>query len=659
MTQKFTKLNIGDIVATTGNRMFKKLTFDYTVNGVWKFNDTLLEQFSDIQQNVTFISRGIEYNTLEYSLVDDTIYYGNTTVYASEWNALASRVITFTDTQIVSEEFYDWLIANAIPYMEATEGLSYSLVEAESSGADYDYYACTGIGSATDTEIVIAMEIDGIPVTKISNRAFYQCTTITSVLIPDNITAIGQEAFGYCENLEKLTLPNHITEIGYRMLYRCSSLKNIVIPDQVTTVGDYAFQGCSSLEKITIPKRVTSLGDYAFAGCFSLAAIEIGENVTKLGKYSFRGCTSLTHIVLPHSVTSIGNDAFSDCTHLASIDLGNSVTTIGNNAFRGCYRLVEVINHSNLNIVAGSTDYGRIAEYAIAVHTRECRIWNNENYLFYSYGGVNYLLGYAGNEDELVLPDSYNTEPYEIYTRAFYDCTNIVRIVIPQLVINIGEDVFYGCTSLTSIDVVENNSVYSSIDGNLYTKEGKVLMQYAVGKQDLTFTIPDVVESISNRAFFDCYSLTSVTIPDRVTSIGEYAFAWCHSLTSVIIPDSVTTIGKSTFDQCYRLRSVTIGNSVTYISDSMFSVCECLTSVVIPDGVTDIGDSAFIDCVSLASVTIPASVTHIGQYAFNGTSLTHIYYCGTMEQWRTITKDIGNDDLTAATIHCNYVTNID
>jgi len=100
-------------------------------------------------------------------------------------------------------------------------------------------------------------------------------------------------------------------------------------------------------------------------------------------------------------------------------------------------------------------------------------------------------------------------------------------------VTSIGDSAFYGCSSLTSIEVSENNSVYKSIDGNLYTKAGKTLIQYAIGKTVKLFTIPDSVTSIGGRAFEGCRSLTSVEIPDSVTSIGDWAFEWCSSLTSI------------------------------------------------------------------------------------------------------------------------------
>jgi hypothetical protein len=169
-------------------------------------------------------------------------------------------------------------------------------------------------------------------------------------------------------------------------------------------------------------------------------------------------------------------------------------------------------------------------------------------------------------------------------------------------VTSIDDSSFEYCCSLTSIEVDENNTAYKSIDGNLYTKDGKTLIKYAIGKTATSFTIPNNVTSIGSGAFSDCDNLTSVEIPNSVTSIGEYAFYECYNLTSVEIGNSVTSIGYGAFSDCDNLTNVTIGNNVTSIGYYAFSGCDNLTSVEIPDSVTSIGYSAFAYCSKLTSV---------------------------------------------------------
>jgi uncharacterized repeat protein (TIGR02543 family) len=143
-------------------------------------------------------------------------------------------------------------------------------------------------------------------------------------------------------------------------------------------------------------------------------------------------------------------------------------------------------------------------------------------------------------------------------------------------VTSIGDSAFEDCDSLTSITVGGNNTAYQSIDGNLYTKDGTTLIQYARGKTATEFVIPDSVTTIGFEAFAYCDGLTSVEIGDSVTTIGERAFYDCDSLTSVVIGEGVTTIGNSAFYDCDGLTSVVIPDSVTSIGYNAFSYCDSL-----------------------------------------------------------------------------------
>ena len=144
----------------------------------------------------------------------------------------------------------------------------------------------------------------------IADRVFNGCSVLTSVTLPEGVTAIGSGAFNRCSGLMNITIPENVTSIGSSAFFGCSGLTSVIIPEGVTSISDNTFEKCSGLTSIIIPEGVTSIGNYAFWGCSSLTSITIPENVTTIGKYAFYGCSGLTSITIPESVTSIGEYAF-------------------------------------------------------------------------------------------------------------------------------------------------------------------------------------------------------------------------------------------------------------------------------------------------------------------------------------------------------------
>ena len=278
----------------------------------------------------------------------------------------------------------------------------------------------------------------------------------------------------------------------------------------------------------------------------------------------------------------------------------------------------------------------------------------------------------------VVIPNSVKS----IGTLAFMGCDQLTSVIIPDGVTSIGSGAFDCCASLTSIEVAEDNEYYKDIDGNLYTKDGTTLLQYAIGKKDASFIIPEGVEKIGYEAFRNSKSLTTIVIPESVEEIGDQAFYCCYSLTSVTIGENskLTSISSSAFTDCnslyttennlkyvkangndyYILIAVTNENLSTYqinantkhIAGDVFYSCSKLSSIIIPDSVevlsdrafyycrsltsvtfgensklTSIGERAFSYCESLTSIVIPNSVTSIGEEAFfNCNSLTSVTF---------------------------------
>ncbi len=275
-----------------------------------------------------------------------------------------------------------------------------------------------------------------------------------------------------------------------------------------------------------------------------------------IGDYVFFDCTRLTSVTIPNSVTSIREGAFCFCTGFTSFTIPSNVTSIGDNAFQYCSGLTSVTISNSVTSIS---------------------------------------------------------------IEAFRNCIGLTSITIPNSVTSIGEGAFLSCSALTEIIVSEENSTFSSIEGVLFSKDKTILVTLPSSKSQ-SYTMPNSVISIGNKAFAGCSGLKSVSIPNSVTSIGYGAFSGCSGLTFVTLPDSVTSIGGYAFSGCIGLTFVTIPDSVTSIGDGAFYSCIELTSVTIPNSVTSIGRYTFCYCRGLTSVTIPNSVTSIGKEAFNGCS---------------------------------------
>lgn len=203
----------------------------------------------------------------------------------------------------------------------------------------------------------------------------------------------------------------------------------------------------------------------------------------------------------------------------------------------------------------------------------------------------------------------------------------------------------------------------------------------AKGAVEIPTKIKDIkVTSIGNEVFFGCSELTSIEIPSSVTSIGNFAFSGCSGLTGIEIPSSVTKIGEAAFSGCSGLTSINVeaGNEVYDSRDNCNAIIKKATNTLIqgckntkiPSSVTSIGYYAFYDCSGLTGIEIPSSVTSIGDLAFWFCSgLKDVYYTGTQEQWNAISFGSGGDVLNVFgaydedlrqnisipfTLHCNY-----
>jgi hypothetical protein len=289
-------------------------------------------------------------------------------------------------------------------------------------------------------ELVIPDTIEGNPVTSIGNEAFYSCTNLTGIAIPDGVTSIGKNAFFGCTSLTSVTIGNGVTSIGDYAFQNCTSLTSITIGNGVTSIGDNAFQNCTSLTSITIPDGVTSIGAYAFGFCSKLTSVTIPDSVTSIERFAFFQCTSLTNITIPDSVTTIGDDAFYDCSNLTSITFqGVAPTTVGTNAFSNT-------PDGAVAYVVWSTSFGASGADWNGLTVVGLLTWTTTN------EEVTITDCDQAAAGELVIPDTIEGNPVtSIGDYAFRSCTSLTSITIPDGVTSIGSGSFFNCTSLMSI----------------------------------------------------------------------------------------------------------------------------------------------------------------------------------------------------------------
>ena len=256
---------------------------------------------------------------------------------------------------------------------DPASGLSYTIVENQAVIIGFDApNGFNGILSVPD-------KLSGVSVVAIAQSAFSQCTSLTSITIPDSVTSIGVAAFFKCSNLSNITIPHGVSKIAYNSFFECTSLTSVTIPSSVTSIDGYAFAKCTSLTSVTIPSSVTSMGDGVFSGCIHLTSVAIPSGLTSMGNYLFYNCSSLSSVTIPNGVTSIGDNLFFNCSSLTSVTIPSGVTSIGNYAFCLC---------SSLNYVTFKNMVTSIGDGAFNIGSAKTIIFIVPNHLKEHYWNI-------------------------------------------------------------------------------------------------------------------------------------------------------------------------------------------------------------------------------------------------------------------------------
>ena len=328
----------------------------------------------------------------------------------------------------------------------------------------------------------------------ICDYLFYNCSKLTSINIPENVTSIGRGAFKCCSGLTSINIPQNVTSIREDTFLGCSSLTSINIPEGVTSIEDCAFSGCSGLKSISLPNSLKTIGDMenrfrggVFFYCRSLQTITIPKNVSLIGCNAFCDCSSLKSIILPNNLSTLGSDAFSGCTALKSIVIPPNVKKIDDNTFYKCCSLEEILLPKNLNTIGRSVFEGCTNLKSIVIPPNVKTI---EQYAF------------AGSNIEDIKIEFGMTK---VPDYAFYNCNTLKDIDLPHSVASIGDYAFRRCYSLTSINIP--SSVTSVCDSTF--EETVTALNIETSK--CLRVMPQLKSQIIEITFSDDYEETDVT----------------------------------------------------------------------------------------------------------------------------------------------------
>ena len=556
-------------------------------------------------------------------------------------------------------------------------------------------------------------------VTSIGKSAFYYCKSLKKVELGSSIEEIGENAFNYLNFSSDLDINlSKLIDVYYKgtiedwcninfMNYRSNPMnqgknfymlddnneyydvKEIEVPESIVSMNNYTFVGFRNLTKITIPfvgESLSSTNKY-FGYIFGAPSsdkqkeyipsslsdvIILGGN--GLSASAFKNCSNIKKISMPKSFNGISSGALYGCESLEELTLpfvGIDRNATGYNALFGIIfgystsdnGLYDVWQYYYFSSYKGNYYY-----YAIPETLKKVTVTDATTLYGLSSGGDKYAGAFlnCGNIEEIILNEGIT----EIGPRVFEKCTSITSIDIPDSVTSIGDLAFYGCTNLKTINVSDNNEYYKSIDGNLYTKDGKILLQYIISNTATYFAIPDTVTTIKDSAFRNCKKLKNITIPNSVVTIEQNAFYDCTGLIYVSIPSSVKTIGTNAFfnnkypaiyvsasskpsgwdaNWAYSYYPVYWGrnssnffeeNGIQYVlntsskvakiskyvgSDSEIIIPENITFNDVVYNVTTIADYGFCGCTTINKIEILNNITTIGKYAFSSCKNLTIY----------------------------------
>ncbi len=569
-----------------------------------------------------------------------------------------------TDTESVQpiiEEESSLLYASA-------DGLLYSVTD--------EGVVITGYDDSVPEILEIPSEIEDKSVISIASKAFLNCNKVKEVVIPDTVTQIGYMAFANCTALSSVTLPQNAPDTpegqnGYRgeIFSGCTSLTSVTIPKnwdridgymfngskitaldlsectKLATISRFAFYECEDLETVVLPDSLTGIGYRAFAYCDALNNVTLPSNSPEMLIESldyrgniFEGCTSLTSVTIPKDWDKIDGGMF-EKSEITTLDLSEctKLTTISQGAFYRCEKLETVVFPESL------TGIGFQAFAYCEALNNVTLPQNSPEMIVEEYGYQGKIFEGCTSLTSVTIPNDWDkiddrmfegskitaidlsecTKMTTIGQCAFYQCKDLVTVVLPESLTGIGYHAFSYCNALNNVTLPPNSPemILGEYDYHGCIFEGSASLT--------TVTIPKDWETIGDKMFLGS-RITALDLSEctKLTTIEQNAFYGCADLKTLIISDSVTGIGYKAFARCTGLENVTLPKNApemlkaTYdYQGRIFEGCSSLTTIEIPQDWERIDDYMFGECgITVLDLSACTKLTTIGHYAFTGCS---------------------------------------
>ena len=572
-------------------------------------------------------------------------------------------------------------------------------------------YAFNGCGNLVSIRLSNSL-------TSIIRRTFESCANLASIEIPASVKVIESEAFRYCDKIDVIIIHNTLETIQDDAFYGADSITNayytgteeewlnitIGVNNEVFKHATMHYNYCTageahSWQEATCAKPATCI----------LCGTTTGETVAhtpgaEATCESAQICTVCKEELAPATGhTEVVDEAVAPTCTATGLTEGKSCSVCNKVLVK--QEVIEALNHDMLDptcakpatcarckyvapdaLANGHTFVGDNCSVCGAQKPSEGFEFTKDTDSFY---GSYYKITKIGScaDTEVIIPDVYERLPvkhigYNVFVRseitsivipesielidafAFNICSNLTELNIPASVIYIDEEAIVSCSALERINVAEANPVYKSVDGVVYTKDGKTLVKYPMGKKDEVFSIPAGVMNIEEDAFANTVNLKKVILPEGMTKVDVFAFNACASVEEIVLPSTIQEVLGHAFYYCTSLKTINLPEGLHTIHSSAFAHCSSLQEVHLPSTLLALGSSVFANS-GMRTFIMPNSVVEMGSMTFTncplttvviGTGIKHIernfektttamFYAGTEEQWANVIISSGNTAL--------------